>query len=154
MQSENGGRRRGIARLLAAFFFAAGMLGCAAKTPATLPPQIGAPREARDLLALPQSVAAYFSPAAFDVPVLAPEQQARMAGRLRALHFAPWHRTAPAHSKADALWGLAAVRRGQHYGENLQPLGPDFLAQMQALTQPDSYPNTMPFPCGRATRRP
>lgn len=148
MRARREALRRLAARLLAAALFAAGMLGCAAKTPPTPPPipvrvETGAPVAARDVLALPQSVAAYCDPAAFDVPVLPQAEQTRLAARLRERHFAPWHRTAPAHSRADAMWGLAAVARREHFGENLQPLGPEFLARMTALSQPDAYPNTL-----------
>lgn len=141
------GQRRGFSRLLAALFLAglvSGFLGCAAqKPPAPPPPPPAPPAEVRDIQTLPQDVAAYFDPLALDQPFLSPKVQERLAARLRELNFAPWHRTRPAHAKADALWGLAHLKNNRHYGENLRPLGPDFRAQMEALVQAETYPNML-----------
>jgi hypothetical protein len=143
MRTEKGGRRPGFSRLLAAVLLFLGLWGCAAKTPPPPPPPPPPPAEARDLLTLPQSVAAYFTPAGLDAPFLAPAVQERLAARLRELHFAPWHRTRPAHDKADALWGLGYLKQNRHYGENLRLLGPAFRERMEALVQADTYPNTL-----------
>jgi len=140
-------RRRGLLRLLVLAVLTgllAGLLSCAAQKPAppAPAPPVG-PTELRDIVTLPQDVAAYFAPAALDQPFLSAQTQAAMTTRLRELHFAPWHRSKPAHAKADALWGLAHLKADRHYGENLRPLGPGFRAQMEALVQADGYPNTL-----------
>jgi cell wall-associated NlpC family hydrolase len=147
MDDSMGGRRN--FRLLAAALVLSALLsalsGCAAKTPPP-PPSPPAPpplSDLRDLLELPQRVDAYLAPVAADQPVLSSEAQQQAYARLRERHFAPWHRQAPAHSRADALWGLARLRQNRHYGENLRLLGPAFAAEMEALAQPESYPNTM-----------
>lgn len=130
---------------LAALAVLLGLAGCAAKTPPppAPPAPAPAPAELRDILALPQDVAAYFDAASLDRPLVSDRDQRRFAARLRELHFAPWRRSAPAHARADALWGLAALKPGRHYGENLRPLGPEFRARMEALVQPEGYPNLM-----------
>jgi cell wall-associated NlpC family hydrolase len=97
----------------------------------------------RDVLTLPQEVAAYFPAAELDRPLLSAREQGRMADLLRERHFAPWGRTRPAHARADAFWGLALLRQNRHYGENLRPLESGFRAQMEALAQPEGYPNTL-----------
>lgn len=132
----------GLGRLLLAALLLA-VVGCAAKAPpapAVAPPP---PAELRDIQTLPQDVAAYFDAWSLDQPLLSTRAQADMAARLRELHFAPWHRAKPAHSRADALWGLAGLKANRHYGENLRLLGPEFRAQMEALCQAESYPNLM-----------
>jgi len=148
MRSNQGGRRRGVSRLLAAVLsstaLALSLWGCAAQKPAAPPPPPPPPpTEARDVVTLPQDVAAYFTPAALDAPFLPPKVQERFAARLRELHFAPWHRVKPAHAKEDALWGLGYLKRDRHYGENLRLLGSGFRDEMEALTQADTYPNTL-----------
>lgn len=136
-----------LARLAAPVLLAAllSLAGCAAVTPPgpPAPPPPPAPAELRDILTLPQDVAAYFDPADLDRPLLSGAEQRRFAARLRELHFAPWRRSAPAHARADALWGLAALKPGRHYGENLRPLGAEFRARMEALAQSEGYPNLM-----------
>jgi hypothetical protein len=122
--------------LLAALLL--GLAGCAAQKPPAPPKP---PAEARDLVALPQDVAAYFDAASLDRPFVAPKVQAELAARLRELHFAPWRRTKPAHGRADALWGLAQLKSDRHYGENLRPLGPAFRGEMEALVRAETYPN-------------
>lgn len=149
MQNGKGGRRRGFFRPLAAVLLALGLAGCAVQTPPApapakpAPAPAPAPAEARDLLTLPQSVAAYFDSASLDRPFMAAAAQEALAAQLRRLHFAPWHRSAPAYDREEALWGLGWLRQNRHYGENLRPLGPEFRARMEALVQAESYPNTL-----------
>jgi cell wall-associated NlpC family hydrolase len=143
MRGDQGGQRRSLSRLLAAVFLAAGLWGCAPVAPAPPPPPPPKPTEVRDVLILPQDVSAYFSPQELDAPLLAPLVQERFAALLRERHFAPWHRTSPVHSRADALWGLGTLKQNRHYGENLRPLGPGFRAEMEALVRADTYPNTL-----------
>jgi len=147
MRGMQGGWRRGLLRPLAAALHAAlllfGLWGCATPPPLPPPPPPPPPTEARDVVTLPQDVAAYFTAATLDAPFLSPKVQAGLAARLRELHFAPWHRVKPAHTKADALWGMGYLKQDRHYGENLRPLGPAFRAQMETLVRAESYPNTL-----------
>jgi len=142
------GGRRLLLRWLPVALLLAALLGCAARTPPppqTPPspkPEASAP-DLRDIAVLPQRVEAYFAPAELDRPLLSAATQQQAYARLRELHFAPWHRTRPAHTRADAFWGLARVRQNRHYGENLRPLGPDFAAEMLAQVRPEGYPNTL-----------
>lgn len=144
MRPATGGRRRGCSRLLAALFLLSllGLAGCAGPKPAPPSPPPPPPAELRDLVDLPQDVAAYFAPEALDQPFLSPQAQEKLAARLRELHFAPWRRVKPAHGRADALWGLAHLKADRHHGENLRLLGPGFRAQMEALVQAEGFPNT------------
>ena len=132
--------------MLLAWVFA-GLLGCAAQkqppVPVAPPPPPPPPTELRDIQTLPQDVGAYFDPQALDLPLLEGGTQAALTARLRELHFAPWHRAVPAHGKADALWALATLKQGRHYGENLRPLEAEFRQRMEALCQAESYPNLL-----------
>lgn len=142
MRADAGGRL--LLRALSAALLAAVLLGCAPQVPPPPPPPPPPVlSDLRDLLELPQELAAYFAPGELDRPVLAPGDQARTFERLRERHFAPWRRQKPAHSRADALWGLAHLKLNRHYGENLKPLGPGFAAEMEALVRPEGYPNTL-----------
>lgn len=144
MLRRTGGWPR-LLRALSAALLATALAGCAAQAPPPPPPPPPPPvlSDLRDLLELPQEVAAYFAPEELDRPVLTPEAQAQAFERLRERHFAPWHRQKPAHARADALWGLAHLKANRHYGENLRLLGPGFQAEMDALVRPEGYPNTL-----------
>ncbi|WP_152512815.1 NlpC/P60 family N-terminal domain-containing protein [Desulfovibrio sp. X2] len=135
-----------VASLLAlALVWTLGLVGCAAtgKGRAGAPSASGAGGTAEpvaDLARLPQNALAYLDMPGKAAPLLPPGRQKARYGQFCARWFAPWHRTKPAFSAKDALWGFSAFK-GTIWGQDLRPRPPEWLEGLQRNVRPATYPN-------------
>jgi hypothetical protein len=102
--------------------------GCAVRQPATV----------ADIRMLPQDAGVYL--AHVKGPIFDPARQAAYFQQFKDRFFRPWHRTAPKHSATIVFSGLKKFRIKRLFGENNQPLSPDFLDSMARQSQPGTYP--------------
>jgi hypothetical protein len=102
--------------------------GCAVRQPATI----------ADIRMLPQDAGVYL--AHVKGPIFDPARQAKYFQQFKDRFFRPWHRIGPKHSAEIVFSGLKKYRIKRLYGENNQPLSPDFLDSMARQSQPGTYP--------------
>ncbi len=97
----------------------------------------------RDLLDLPQNLAAYLDQKTAHQPIFSPLVRQQQANVYLKNYFAPWDQTKPSHSKEDLFWGFAKYQTRLTYGENYRPRGPWWVNKLALLADPGDYPNRL-----------
>ncbi|WP_026368213.1 SH3 domain-containing protein [Aminiphilus circumscriptus] len=94
--------------------------------------------EILDLHRLPQEPLLYLSgdPA---TPFVDEEVQKEKAQAFLEKHFAPWKRTAPAHTVEDLLWPFKAYGNREGFGENLRLRSPNWVAAMRTNVREEAF---------------
>ncbi len=94
----------------------------------------------KDLSDLSQDPVSHLDRNSADEPLLPLREQARLNSEADLLHFAPWHRTEPRHTPAQASWGFREYAGKPGYGKGGRPHPPDWIRKMAANAHLDDYP--------------
>ncbi len=97
----------------------------------------------RDLLDLPQNLAAYLDSTTANQPIFSPQVRQQQAAAYLKNHFAPWERSKPLHSKKGLFWGFAKYQARLTYGENYRPHPSWWVYKLAQLADPGDYPNRL-----------
>lgn len=116
--------------------------GCSRPPPEPAPKLIAAETPIRDLVLIPQDATVFVTSEGHDRPLVTEEVTASWAENYRRRHFAPWHRSVPAHGLDDATQGIGRLESEGVYGETLQRRDLEWFAAMRSLMNLDSFPNT------------
>jgi hypothetical protein len=96
--------------------------------------------EIQDLRVLSQDPRTYLDSAAADRPLLPSAEQTRLSAEQEILHFAPWHQTAPLHTREQGAWGFAKYANDPGYGRAGKPHPRDWMHRLEANARLDGYP--------------
>lgn len=93
----------------------------------------------RDLDELNQDPLSYPDRNAADAPFLQPPEQSRLSAEFNLLYFAPWHRTAPRHTREMASSGFRNYAAAPGYGQDGHPHPGDWVPKMAANAHIEDY---------------
>jgi cell wall-associated NlpC family hydrolase len=105
-------------------------------------PWSGETREApvRDLRELTQNPMAYVNGPSADLPLLPVSRQEQMNAVYDALHFLPWHQSAPRHTPEQVSWGFREYADKPGYGKDGRRHPADWVRKMAINAHLDDYP--------------
>src|SRR3989339_2042723 len=93
----------------------------------------------RDLDELNQDPLSYPDRSAADAPFLPLPEQSRLSAEFNLLYFAPWHRTAPRHTREMASSGFRKYAAAPGYGQGGHPHPGDWVPKMAANAHIEDY---------------
>ncbi len=94
----------------------------------------------RDLRDLGQDPRAYVERSAADLPLLPAEVQSSLNAADDLLTFAPWHQTAPRHTREQVTWGFKEYGGSPGYGKDGRRHPADWIRKLAANAHLDDYP--------------
>jgi len=94
----------------------------------------------RDLIDLRQDPLAYVDRKAADLPLLPVELQGSLNAASDLLAFAPWHQTAPRHTREQVDWGFKEYGSNPGYGKDGRRHPADWIREMATNAHLDDYP--------------
>jgi len=97
----------------------------------------------RDLRTLPQDARAYLSPASEARPAVTAEDQDRLDARYNEQFLSPWRQTQPRHGVEELDRSFKRYRKAPGYAENGRPHTPEWIDELRASAQFETYPNAV-----------